>query len=135
MNKTRNLLRVVYLIGIILMFVYIKWIIPKYPEISNYYKLDYVKEFVDKSIKKEFHYHTAYGALSDSEYTELRTATLEFAYSLDDCKNNKECYIEKYQSFMNDWVSDKTRVTTRYEHIAKLGFVGQQINRALVDFY
>jgi hypothetical protein len=135
MKSLNNILRMIFVIGFISIFIYTRWMVPSYPQINEDFKLSYVKSFINKTIKNEIRNYafeaTSGGSLSKSDVVKLRNAIIKFDNNLIQCKNNKKCYIKEYNNFMNHWVSQKTKVTTKYYHIQQLGLIGSLINSSM----
>jgi hypothetical protein len=66
------------------------------------------------------------------DYREILVAT---GAKLDKCIDNKECYIDIYNDFMSDNVTDFTRKQTRYSHVYQLGSLGKLINESFAWTY
>jgi len=133
MKTIENSIRGIGIFVIILVFVYTHFIIPTYPTISSNYSVKKIQQFVDRVLKNEARNYS-FEALdngANSSSTELIDAVRKLDINLKDCKNDKQCLIETYEAFMDDWVSDTTKAQTRYLYMDSLGFIGKQINSAL----
>jgi len=133
MKTIENSIRVIGIFTITSVFVYTHWIIPKYPTINKNYSTQDTQKFIDKVLKHEARNYSFEMLDSDTNTisTELRNALQELDLGLKKCGNDKECFIEIYEDFMDDWVSSTTKAQTRYLYMDNLGFFGKQINKIL----
>ena len=52
------------------------------------------------------------------------------------CNFEKECMIEAYEDYMDDWTSDKLRVMTRADYMTRtFGTIGDWFNKSMSSLY
>jgi hypothetical protein len=111
--------------------LYIIFSVPKYPLINS----SLSKENISKNIKIVIKENTSKFSLENlydkEKLLKYELSIKELAKKLDNCES-KECLINEYNYFMNNWVSIEIKASVRYVAISdKYGFIGDIMNENL----
>lgn len=133
LSKVQSLIVKVVFGTWILIFMYTHLIIPSYPEANEEHSFIAIKNFVEKNIEKEARiqgqvfFRDKASNEDRKEYIELLG---EVNKELKECGQDKECYIDVYDDFMSDNVTDRTEKITRYMYMQQYGIIGKLINES-----
>lgn len=118
-------------IAVGLVYVYTHMIIPSYPKINEKASFDFISNDIERHLMTEAKNYQrgalSGGPVSKDEILNFRDAGKNFINKLEKC-NNKECLIESYNNFMDNYASAETKAITRYKYMHNLGPIGQVIN-------
>ncbi len=118
----------------LLLSIYVFFIVPTYPKIDKSLPFDAINSKIKSQIEQNISQVSLEYANDKKKRLKLKKAIHIMANNMDKCKT-KECLIAEYEDFMDDWVSTRTKTSTRYYHIAELGLPGALINQAFQQTY
>ncbi|MFY9100889.1 hypothetical protein OZY48_07555 [Aliarcobacter cryaerophilus] len=111
----------------LLLSIYVFFIVPTYPKIDKSLPFNVINIKIKSQIEQNISQVSLEYANDKKKRLKLKKAIHIMANNMDKCKT-KECLIAEYEDFMDDWVSTRTKTSTRYYHIAEFGFIGDFIN-------
>lgn len=129
MSKTEDNGQISYaFLFIVLYFVttsiYVFFIVPTYPKIDKSLRIDVINSKIKSQIEQNISQVSLEYADDKKKRLKLKKAIHIMANNMSECKT-KECLIDEYEDFMDDWVSTETKGYTRYYYLLDLGIIGK----------
>ena len=110
---------------------------PSYPEVSAEQSDNAIKAQI-KSILKKQAKNLQWEAMADNRRVtvEAEKAYKAIGKDLDKCNNDKECLVEVYEEYMDEWSTSGLKKQARAQWMVdRFGLIGQEINRNFGAIY
>lgn len=115
--------------------LYMIFSVPKYPILESSMSQEQIIMSIKKVIKENSNKYSFENMDNRQKIVNYEKELNNLARSLDKC-SSKECMIDEYNSFMDDWVADTIKVQTRYYAISnKFGMAGNFLNQSFPWLY
>lgn len=133
MNKLIKSL--IFTVIIISIPIYMILSVPKYPIINNSISKEQISNNINKIIKENSKKFSFENMDNKKQLIKYEESLYLLAKNLDNCKT-KECLIEEYNNFMDDWVADSLKVEIRYYAMSiEYGVVGNLLSQSFPWLY
>jgi len=131
-----NRLKIGAVVAIVLIGLFYM-VAPNYPKIDSDRSLDNIKGYLESVLKVQAK-NINMEALAKNKRVPVETeaAFRQLTIDMDKCNDNKECLIEAYDEYMDDWCTAGIRKYTRAKWmVKKFGVIGQEINKNMASLY
>ncbi|QKF59139.1 hypothetical protein ACNSOO_08655 [Aliarcobacter lanthieri] len=109
---------------LILSFIYVFYIVPTYPKIDKTLPYDVISNKIEEVVLKNISYSSLEYSSDSRKLLKFRKAVYKSGNNMDKCKT-KECLVDEYENFMDDWASTQIKQQTRYYYLMDLGIIGE----------
>ncbi|OCL81984.1 MULTISPECIES: hypothetical protein [Arcobacteraceae] len=115
--------------------IYMILSVPKYPIINSSISKEQISNNINKIIKENSKKFSFENMDNKKQLIKYEESLYLLAKNLDNCKT-KECLIEEYNNFMDDWVADSLKVEIRYYAMSiEYGVVGNLLSQSFPWLY
>ncbi|MFW2600636.1 hypothetical protein ACN2EN_05785 [Aliarcobacter lanthieri] len=109
---------------LILSFIYVFYIVPTYPKIDKNLPYDVISNKIEEVVLKSIYSSSLEYSNDSKKLLKFRKAVYKSGNNMDKCKT-KECLVDEYENFMDDWASTQIKQQTRYYYLMDLGIIGE----------
>lgn len=118
---------------VILVFCGFSMALPDYPKIDENKSLNEIKYFIDKTIRSNSSYYIQTARISQKRPNEYIKETELFIKNYTSCKNDKDCIIDTYNDYMDDWTHFQLEKEAKQQYT--IDIFGYKVAKAIYETF